>query len=173
MLLKNLLIILSIFALTISSASAFQMPAETDYSEPPREGLTISEDNFSCFQHLQCLIKENPFQKSNLNDIRLNNSHVERYVVEGSSKNESMHAVYTSRGDLIKATVIQKNIVLPKAISDVLASGNFKPWTVIGTELVIENFDKNQMQYKVVLQHEGEVRIEYFNKYGEFQNRFM
>lgn len=173
MLLKNILITSSIIALTISSAAAFQVPVETDRSEIQRSGLTITEDNFSCFQQLKCLIKENPFQKSNLSDIRLKDTRMERYVVEGTSKNESMQAVYNRSGDLIKATVIQKNITLPKAISKELAEGNFKLWTIIGTELVILDFDKNQMQYKVVLQHEGEVRIEYFNKYGEVQNRFL
>lgn len=172
MLLKNLILTICLFVITSTPASSFQMSSDELNPEKPRKSLTIHESNFSCFQSLQCLIRENPFPKSNLDEVRLNNNS-EKFVVEGTSKNETMHAVYNGSGDLIKATVIQRNIALPKTILRVLTSSEFDDWSLIGNELVIENFDKDSMQYKVILKNGDEVRVEYFDKYGQFQNRFL
>ncbi len=86
---------------------------------------------------------------------------------------KTMYAVYDGSGDLIKATVIQRNIALPKTILRVLTSSEFDDWSLIGNELVIENFDKHSMQYKVILKNGDEIRVEYFDTYGQFQNRFL
>jgi hypothetical protein len=139
-------------------------------SEKPKNTLTITEDNFNCFQNLECLKRNNPFPNSNLSNIRLNDRRAEGYTVEGSSKNESLYAEYNYRGELVKASVIQRNIPLPRAINEVLVTGKFESWTMIGNELVIQNFDRSNMQYKVILQNGDDIRVEYFNKYGEFQN---
>lgn len=172
MLLKNLILTICLFVIASTPVSSFQMSSDEITPNKPRKSLTIHEGNFSCFQSLQCLVRENPFPKSNLEDVRLNNNS-EKYVVEGTSKNETMYAVYDGKGDLIKATVIQRNIALPKTILRVLTSSEFDDWSLIGNELVIENFDKHSMQYKVILKNGDEVRVEYFDKYGQFQNRFL
>lgn len=173
MLLKNLILTLCLFVFANTPVSSFQMSSDEMDPKKPRKSLTIHEGNFSCFQSLQCLIRENPFPKSNLDEVRLSNNNSDKFVVEGASKNETMHAVYNGSGELIKATVIQRNIVLPKTISLVLASSEFEDWSMIGNELVIEDFNKNSMQYKVILKNGDEVRVEYFDKHGQFQNRFL
>lgn len=171
MLLKNILITICLLALTYSPATSQQSQTDPIDGEKPRSTLTINQNNFDCFQSLHCLKRENPFKNSNLNEISLNNNRTERYIIEGTSKNETLHAVYNSYGELVKATVIQRNIALPKKITHALTTGEFEPWFIIGNELVIENFDKNRMQYKVILEHQGEVRVEYFDNNGQLLNR--
>lgn len=166
MLLKNIILITIALAVSISPAISQHTTGDNIENDTPQNTRIIVEENFSCFQSLKCLQKENPFKKSNLNEVRLNSNSTERYVVEGSSKNESMHAVYNSNGELIRATVIQRNIPTPRAITEVLATGEFKAWQIIGNELVIENFDKQTMQYKVILQNDKEVRVEHFDRHG-------
>ncbi|TVR34010.1 MAG: hypothetical protein EA390_03465 [Balneolaceae bacterium] len=159
--------------MTSSAAFSLQASQMSTDGETLKTALTITEDNFSCFRSLECLKRNNPFPKSDLSKIRLNDFRSEGYTIEGSSKNESLHAEYNYRGDLVKATVIQRNIPLPKAINDILASGELESWTMIGNELVIRNFDRSTMQYKVILLRDDDIRVEYFNKHGEFQNRML
>lgn len=172
MLSKNIFLTAILLIFISTPAFSLQMAEAmiTDDPDTPRTGLTINEENLGCFQTLQCLKRENPFQKSNLEEVKLNNQS-NRYIVEGSTKNETLYAEYNGKGDLIKATVIQRNIVLPRTINIVLTSGELENWSVIGNELVIENFDKSRMEYKVILEHEGEVRVEYFDHKGEHRNR--
>ena len=166
MLLKNIILITIALLISISPAVSQDHSVQNAEIDNPQNTRVIVEENFSCFQSLKCLQRENPFKKSNLNEIRLNHNGTDQYVVEGSSKNESMHAVYNSSGELIRATVVQRNIPTPRAITEVLATGEFTPWKIIGNELVIENFDKETMQYKMILQNEGEVRVEHFDRNG-------
>jgi len=170
MLLKNILITTCLISL-ISLPAISQQSAENTESEYELAPRAITIDKFDCFQTLQCLKRENPFKKSNLDNIRINDNRSSRFIVEGSSKNETLHAVYTNSGELVKATVIQRNIPMPRTINEALVTGEYKSWTVIGNELVIENFDKERMQYKVILENEGEVRVEYFDRNGHFLNR--
>lgn len=152
-------------------AVALQGSSSTTDDTKTNSSLMIHEDNFSCFQNLQCLMKENPFRTSNLDDIRFNNHEYQTYVVEGTSKNEEVYAVYDQDGLLIESTVTQRNIVLPEKVSRSLVSSEFRDWTLIGNELEVHNFDKNTMLYKVVLQNGEEVRVEYFDHNGNRKNR--
>lgn len=172
MLLKNIIITTVILVITSTPAISFQTSSTGVTDDEPGTSLAIQESNFSCFQNLQCLIDENPFKKSNLGDIKLNNNRAQNYVIEGSSKNEEIYAVYDAGGRLLKATALQRNIALPRTITEVLAADEFKAWRMIGNELVIQNFDKDSMQYKVILQNGDEVRVEYFDRKGGSMNRF-
>lgn len=171
MLLKNILIAAAILVMTCTQAVALQVAIGESDTESPQNSLTITEKNFSCFQSLQCLINENPFKKSNLDKIRLNSNQTRNYVIEGTSKNEEVYAEYDSSGKLIKATVVQRNIAVPRSISMVLAQGEYQSYKMIGNEVVIQNFDPYSMMYKIVLQNEDEVRVEYFDRYGTPRNR--
>lgn len=141
--------------------------------EKQRSSLTIQQENFECFQNLQCLKQNNPFKNSNLDEVNLNQNRSERFVIEGSAKNESIYAVYNHQGDLVKATVIQRNIALPQSVVNSLISGEFNDWKIVGNEVVIENFDAEQIQYKVVLENDSEIRMEYFDRNGQPLNRFL
>jgi|GEM_PF-961633 len=171
MLLKITLLTACLLAMATSPVAAQYDNSKMTDDVFQTSSLTITLDKFDCFQKLQCLKRENPFKNSNLDRIRLNNNRTASYVVEGSSKNETLHAVYNSNGDLVKATVIQRNIPMPRAINRALVSDELQEWTLIGNELVIENFDKERMQYKVILQNDGEVRVEYFDRFGHSLNR--
>jgi hypothetical protein len=172
MMLKNIILTTLLLALTCTTIASSQNTSETTKENKPNANLTINESNFSCFESLQCLKRENPFNSNNLDRLNLNGQS-EMYVVEGSSKNESMHAVYDANGSLVKATVIQRNIILPRSIYEALSSEEFEDWTMIGNELVVKNFDKNSMEYKVVLESGDDIRVEYFNKNGELQSQFL
>ncbi len=171
MLLKNILITTCLISLI--SFPAISQEVDTNKVDDKNEFTprTISIDKFDCFQTLQCLQRENPFKNSNLGNIRINDNRSNRFIVEGSSKNETLHAVYTNSGELVKATVIQRNIPMPRAISETLLTGEYESWKVIGNELVIEDFDEERMQYKVILQNEDEVRVEFLDRNGKFINR--
>lgn len=166
MLFKKAIATICLLVLISTPAVSLQVLTDETGNKKEQNTLTITEDNFDCFQSLQCLKRENPFKKSNLDEIRLRGLESERYTVEGTSKNETMYALYNGSGKLIKANVVQRNIVLPRAIFETLSESEYTSWTVIGNELIIRDFDENRMQYKVILQNGGEVKIEHFDKNG-------
>lgn len=168
MLLKNLLTFICIFAMSATQVSSFQLiePEITD-GENSTGSLAIQVSDYTCFQNLDCLKRNNPFKNSNLDQVYFNSDRYKQYIVEGSSKNENMHAIYNGKGDLIKATVIQRNIVLPKSIYDTLVTDAYSSWKMIGNELVVQNFNQNRMTYKVILNSGDEVKVEYFDRKGK------
>lgn len=166
MLSKKLLI--SIIVMILAYA-----PAAFSQANPADSHLSINESNLFCFQNLQCLVQENPFKTSNLDEVRLNQG-TERYVIEGKAKNEEMYAEYDGRnGNLIKATVIQRNIPLPKNITSMLANSDYSEWAMVGNTRVIKNFQQSSIRYEVVLMKEGELRIEHFDANGEMINQLI
>ena len=170
MLLKNIFLITCIIAL--SGTYAFSDPlteATADTTQPPGT-LTIHVSNYSCFQSLECLKEENPFINSNLDEIVFNPHRYEKYIVKGSSNNEDVYAIYDGRGDLVNATLRQRNIKLPSEIYEVLLSDSYSPWNIIGNELVVHNFDIKSMTYKVILSMNGEVKVEYFDRHGNIKS---
>lgn len=128
--------------------------------------LAIQEKDYHCYQNLECLKRNNPFKSSNLDQIIFNPDRYKQYIIEGSSRNESVYAVYNEKGNLMKATVVQRNIVLPKTIYKTLTGDEFSSWKMIGNELVVQNFDQNSMTYKIILSRDGEVKVEYFDGKG-------
>ncbi|MEX0646844.1 MAG: hypothetical protein WD139_03625 [Balneolaceae bacterium] len=85
MLLKNMILTFCLLVLLSVPALSQQISTDVTNNEKPRHTLTIHEGNFSCFQNLQCLKREDPFENSNLVQINLN-SLTDRYTVEGTSK---------------------------------------------------------------------------------------
>ena len=170
MLYKNLVITALILVISYAPA-AFSQASDTYGSEDVN--FTINNDNLWCFQSLQCLKSENPFRNSNLDEVRLNAS-TEKFVVEGKAKNEEMYAEYDgSNGNLIKATVIQRNIRLPKSIFLELTTEDYKGWTMVGNKRVIKNFAKSSIEYEVVMMKDGELRIEYFDSNGMIKDQLI
>jgi len=167
MLIKNIIISTFILLLTTSVTYAMQSDLKTPDEAAFSYQLTVNENSMECFRTLQCLIEENPFKNSNLDQIRLNNSRAQRFMVEGSSENEELKAVYLANGTLVEASVTQRNIVLPRKIYEKLATGELESWTMIENELNIKNFDETTKRYKVVLKRDNDVRVEYFDRYGE------
>lgn len=165
MLSKNLILTTLLLAIVYAPAAFSQAPPTQEY-EPSDSQLSIQENNLYCFQTLQCLRAENPFNNSSIADIMLNDTQ-EKYVIEGKSRNEELYAEYNGKnGTLIKATVIQRNIILPKHLLVTLTSGEFKSWTMVGNKRTIKNFSKDSIEYEVVLMKDGELRIEYFDSNG-------
>lgn len=165
MLSNNLLLTALLLVLSYAPAAFSQAPMNKDYKSADSH-LSINESNLYCFQNLQCLKAENPFNSSSLDAVKLNRS-TGKFVIEGKSKNEEIYAEYDgSNGNLIKATVIQRNIILPKHILVTLTIGDFKEWTMVGNKRVIKNFVKETIEYEVVLMKDGELRIEYFDRNG-------
>lgn len=174
MLLKNLIFLsVCLLALTSTQAIAFQNTMDADGSKKTQMNLTITEDKFPCFQSLECLKRENIFPDSNLKNVNIFMDRMDGYITEGSSDSESLYAVYNRKGELVKATVIQRDIPLPIALINTLGMEEFSSWTVVGNELEIKNFDKNQMVYKVILQNGNKIRVEHFNKHGEYLSRYL
>jgi hypothetical protein len=137
--------VITALILVISYAPAAFSQSADSYSSTDGN-LTINESNLWCFQSLQCLKSENPFENSNLDEVRLNDT-TEKFVVEGKAKNEEMYAEYDGlTGSLIKSTVIQRNIHLPNKILVELTTGDFKDWTMVGNKRVIKNFSKNSIE---------------------------
>lgn len=166
-----------VFSLFLTSAAALQPAAMNDNKavvnpDTTVYSLTIHEGNFSCFQDLNCLKDNNPFSISNLDQVILGGNRTGSYTIEGSSPNEEIYAVYNAKGELMKATVIQRNIVLPQNLREILIQDEFKSWTMIGNEVEIQDFDKNRITYKIVLSRDSEVRVEHFDRHGQRMNRF-
>ncbi|PWN06290.1 hypothetical protein [Rhodohalobacter mucosus] len=161
------LILSTVLAFAATSDSYDNNPNKHSNPDTLVNSLTIHEGNLACFQDLNCLKSNNPFNQSNLEEVILGSNMTGNYVVEGKSKNEEVYAVYNARGELLRATVIQRNVALPKHLCEVLVSDEFKSWTMIGNEVEIRNFDKNKITYKVVLSRDGEVRVEHFDQYAK------
>ncbi len=171
MLSKNMLLTTIAIVMMYVPATFSQAPPESDFTKQ-RSSLSIHEDNLYCFQNIRCLQSEKPFKKADLSNIRLNGS-VETYVIEGKTKNEELYAEYNgSNGNLVKATVVQRNIVLPKEILISLATGENSGWTMVGNKRTITNFQKDSIQYEVMLLKDGELRIEYFDRNGQSEEPF-
>lgn len=174
MLFKNITLTLLVFAVSAipNIAAAQASSAKTD-ADNNLSKLTIQENNFSCYQNLQCLKQNNPFKNSNLDEMRINSNRISKYVIEGSSRDEEIYAEYNRHGDLITATVIQRNIVLPMELMETLFSDEFNSWKMIGNELVVEDFDKHRMQYKIILQKDDMTKIETFDRNGNITNQLL
>jgi len=171
MLIKNIITTTLLFAFIAAPAVALQIPVSSANDEKPRSSQSIHEDRFSCYQTLQCLQRENPFKKSNLNEINLNREKYQYYLVEGSSKDEDIYAKYDRSGRLLEARLTQRNVDLPEFITNVLNGDSYKGWEIIGNELLVQNFDRKRMSYKVILVKDSEVIIEYFDRFGNSMNR--
>lgn len=174
MLFKNITLTLLVFAVSAipNIATAQASSAKTD-ADNNLSKLTIQENNFSCYQNLQCLKQNNPFKNSNLDEMRINSNRISKYVIEGSSRDEEIYAEYNRHGDLITATVIQRNIVLPMELMETLISDEFNSWKMIGNELVVEDFDKHRMRYKIILQKDDMTKIETFDRNGNITNQLL
>jgi len=151
----------------------FAQQPSSDRSSPAdyRSSLTINESNFSCFKNLHCLQRENIFRNSDLSMVRNANNRYSSYTVEGSSDNEELFAQYDQNGNLIRSTVVQRNIPLPRKINKLLASADYSDWKMIGNERTIENFDEKSIEYRLILQNETEIRVVYLDSNGENKNR--
>lgn len=174
MLFKNITLTLVIFAMSAipNIATAQASPAKNN-ADKNLNKLTIQENNFSCYQDLECLKQNNPFKNSNLDEMRIHNNRVSKYVIEGSSRDEEIYAEYNRNGELITATLIQRNIVLPIDLMKTLISDDFNSWKMIGNELVVEDFDKRSMQYKIILQKGDMTKIVTFDRNGNINNQLL
>lgn len=172
MLSKNLLITALILVISYAPA-AFSQALATDNYKPADASLSINESNLYCFQNLQCMKDEKPFKNSNLDDVKLNQG-TEKYVIEGKSKNEELYAEYNgNNGNLIKATVIQRNIILPKNIMVELSTGEYSDWKMVGNKRIIKNFVKDSIVYEVMMMKDGELRTEYFDSNGMTKDQLI
>ena len=146
--------------------AAFSQSSANDSYNGPDKNLSINLSNLYCFQNLQCLKTDNPYKGTDLSDIKLNGLN-EKYIVQGNSKNEQLYAEYDGdTGNLIKATVIQRNIRLPHNILSSISTGENTGWTMAGNTRFIKNFMENSIKYEVILMKDGELRIEYFDVNG-------
>ena len=170
MLLKKILLTICITVLSATYAFSVHLSEVNADTSTQTGSLTIHIDSYSCFQNLECLKKENPFNNSNLDEIVFNPHRYEKYIVKGTSNNEDIYAIYDGRGEMINATLRQRNIKLPSAIHEALLSDSYNTWNMIGNELVVHNFDVKSMTYKVILSMNGEVKVEYFDRHGNIKS---
>jgi len=162
---KLLILTISLFVFTAAQTAAQQ--SLTDKTSPP--GLTVNIENLNCFKSLQCIQNENLFGKSNFDILKNGNNRFEGFTIEGSAENEELIAHYNHRGNLIRSTVIQRNIPLPREIRNQLINDEFNTWNMIGNERVIKNFDKKSIEYKLIVQKEYEIRMVYFDYKGQIK----
>lgn len=94
------------------------------------------------------------------------------YVVEARGENYETRAVYNEMGKLRHSKTVIKDVRLPKAIQDKLASQEYAGWTLTGNQEVIRNFREDRKYFKVNLQKDGKKKTVYFNRSGEKAKRF-
>ena len=166
---KKKLIIFTISLLVTAAAQITAQQPVADTSSPP--GLAVKVENLTCFKSLQCLQKENLLVKINLDIFRNGTGRYDGYTIEGSAENEEFFAQYDYQGDMIRSTVVQRNIPLPREISIQLNSEELSAWKMVGNERLIKNFEGNSIEYKVILQKDSTTRAVYFDHKGENKNR--
>lgn len=93
---------------------------------------------------------------------------IDRYIVEATGKNYKTHAVYDNKGKLRYSKTTMKDIPLPKAIRDKLASDDeFAGWQLTGNQEVIRNFKADRKTYTLHLEKDGKKKTVHFNRMGE------
>jgi hypothetical protein len=164
---KHIIFTISLLVTGAAQTTAQQLVADT----PSPPGLTVNTENLTCFKSLQCIKKENLFATINLDIFKNGNGRYDVYTLQGSAENEEFFAEYDLHGSMIRSTVIQRNIPLPREIRIQLNNEDLNYWSMVGNERQIKNFEARSIEYKVILQKDDITRTIYFDHKGENKNR--
>lgn len=120
-------------------------------NEPVSELSIITEQDYTNLLSLSGLKKYSNVRY----DININEKG--EYKLDGKGKNASLYAVYDKDGNLIRASYITKNTLLPRTIYRHLATDNYLDWTMTSNKKVVTNFDASSTKYEVELK-KGKVK---------------
>lgn len=131
---------------------------------------TITEADFQYLTNLDCITSGYISEKRNLglklrNMDHLMNSH---YELTSAGSAIDVEATYDLNGNLIEATLIEKNTQIPIPILRYIYSDEeFDGWIMVRNEKIVTDFDPNQIEYTVTLTNGTEEEILYFTEQRE------
>lgn len=165
---KNLnlcFLILSIFII---------IPASQLFSQNiDRPLLPLSEDDFACFQTVDCVLSSDELKEKGWN-FTIDDSvtdHPQELTFNMKGANVFLNAAYTKEGNLIRAKYQLFNRAVPSAVMNDLTEGDFKEWTVVANTLTVRNFDPATTEFVLKLK-KGELSEKVkFNLY-EFERDY-
>lgn len=131
---------------------------------------TIIEEDYPYLKSLDCLRNGYFPDKRNL-DLKLrnmNHSSNSHYVLNGTSSTIDVEALYDREGNLIEATLINKDTQIPVPILRYIYSDEeFAGWVMVSNEKVVKDFDSYQTEYKVTLSNGDETEVLHFREQGK------
>lgn len=131
---------------------------------------TITEADFPYLKNLDCITSGYISDKRNL-DLQLRNvNHIlnTHYVLTSNGSAIDVEAEYDLEGNLIEATLIEKNTQIPIPIlRHIYSDEEFDSWVMVRNEKIVTDFDPNQTEYRVVLTNGDEEEILFFKEQRE------
>lgn len=131
---------------------------------------TITEADFHYLKNLDCITSGYISDKRNLNLKLRNIDHLlnTHYILTSNGSAIDVEAEYDLEGNLIEATLIEKNTQIPIPILRYIYSDEeFSGWVMVQNEKIVTDFDPYQTEYKVTLSNGDETEVLLFREQGE------
>lgn len=151
------------------NAQSFECPDPSVKGDQEKTSskIFITEEDYPCFQSIDCLKTSQKFKDRGWNiafkeDIQI----PDEYVMRGEVTNMYLNARYDRRGNLIESTLYRKNTALPSSVRRQLVQDDLTGWTMIENEMVVNDFEVQKTEYKIVLEKDDNTQILYFDNEG-------
>lgn len=128
--------------------------------------IVLQESDYSCLQNIHCLESTELLQEKGWN-IRFENiGETGPYALTGKNGlRKTLNARYDKKGELIEASLIRVNVVLPAAVRESIVA-EFPDWTMTSNEMAVADFDAAKTEYKVNLKKGSERQTVWFDEEG-------
>lgn len=134
-------------------------------AQQTREMRPLADNDFECLKSLECA-QNSPSLKEKgwrfIFDESVDGFTQEfRAIMKG--ENISFFALYDKQGYLVRSEYKRKDVALPTPLLTHLFQSNYKDLKLIGTELVMKDFDPATVKYKVVLENNAVTMVEKYD----------
>ncbi|MCC5905523.1 MAG: hypothetical protein JJU13_04920 [Balneolaceae bacterium] len=163
---------LIVLILVIFSGAGFAQVADNSMEKNDSKtfetpsAFMIDESNLHCFRDMNCLKNDKTIREKGLKFNFNTNSNADHYILEGYSPNEVVKAKYNEQGRLIEAELVHINIRMPREIITHIFSGVYSDWQMVKNERIVQDFDVNTTEFRVMLQKQDEIVVLNFDKDG-------
>lgn len=147
------------------NAQSFECPDQSANAEQEKTSsmIIITEEDYPCFQSIECLKTNQKFRNIAFSeDIQF----PDEYVMSGEVTNMYLNARYDRRGNLIESTLYRKNTALPSSVRRQLVQDGLAGWTMMENEMVVNDFEAQKTEYKIVLEKDDNRQTLYFDNEG-------
>ena len=163
---------LTVLIMVIFSSAGFAQVVDISKKESDSKtfetpnAFMIDESNLYCFRDMNCLKNDKTLREKGLKFIFNTNSNTDHYILKGYSPNEVVKAKYNEQGKLIEAELVHINIRLPREIITQIFSGAYSDWQMVKNERIVQDFDVNTTEFRVMLQKQDEIVVLNFDRDG-------
>lgn len=130
-----------------------------------REMQSPELHDFECMKSLECIQDSQSLKGKGWSFIF--DETVDEFAGELTARmkgdNISLMATYDKEGQLIASRYKRIDVALPNCLLAYLTESQYEGWQIIGSEMVIKDFDPATSQYTVFLENATSVRSEKFD----------